>query len=438
MKADADHKRKALETARATWADWQGDWVATLKLLCLAVGTQPDAAAAQLDAIDRMREIAVDVNQLRHERIEKIERDIDVFAEDVEALVAAVANDLAKVSPEDAILELERRLDNAKRVREQQKSKDATISAVQNKIDECEASGREARETIRHLQETAGAEDIDQLKAAIHSSDKLRQLERERSRVMDALAREGDGRSLDELNKECDAVDIDQVAAREQTLERELKELRGRLMETAERRTHMRNAFDAIGGDDRAAEAAAVRQAALAEMREVAERYVRVRSAATLLQWAIDRYRREKQAPLLKRAGQVFATLAGGSFSDLRVEFDEHDRAQLVGLRPNGDSVRVSGMSTGTADQLYLALRVASVEDYLDRANALPFVADDLFINFDDARAAAGFEVLGQLSRKTQILFFTHHRHLVEIAQATLGQSVAVVSLPEWPVASAA
>ena len=95
-------------------------------------------------------------------------------------------------------------------------------------------------------------------------------------------------------------------------------------------------------------------------------------------------------------------------------------------------------MSTGTADQLYLALRVASVEDYLERANALPFVADDLFINFDDARAAAGFEVLGQLSTKTQILFFTHHQHLVEIAKATLGASVNIVSLFKPQLAIAA
>jgi uncharacterized protein YhaN len=181
----------------------------------------------------------------------------------------------------------------------------------------------------------------------------------------------------------------------------------------------------------------AARQAALAELREVAEQYVRVRSAATLLKWVIERYRREKQAPLLKHAGKVFATLTGGSFSDLRAEFDENDSAQLVGLRPGGELVRVGAMSTGTADQLHLALRVASVEDYLDRADALPFVADDLFINFDDARAAAGFEVLGQLAHKTQILFFTHHRHLVEIAEATLGNSVSVVSLME-PLTSAA
>jgi uncharacterized protein YhaN len=437
MKADAGRKATVLETAEAAWADWQTEWAAALKLLSLPVGTQPDAAATQIDTIDQMREIAVKINQLRHERIQKIERDIEVFAHDVAALVDVVATDLATVNPDVAILELERRLEFAKRIRQQQKNKDEAISTLQNKIDEFEASGREARETIQHLQETAVAQDIDHLKSAIDNSDKLRKLGRERSRAMDALTKEGDGLELTELNKECDAVDIDQVSAREQTLEQDLKELRGRLTAAAEHRTRARSAFDAIGGDDRAAEAEAARQAALAELREVAEQYVRVRSAATMLQWAIERYRREKQAPLLKRAGQVFATLTGGSFSDLRVEFDENDNAQLAGLRPNGGLVRVGGMSTGTADQLYLALRVASVEDYLNRADALPFVADDLFINFDNARAAAGFKVLGQLAHKTQILFFTHHRHLVEIARATLGQSVSVVSLLEEPVASA-
>ena len=429
MKADAGRKATALETAEEALRVWRTEWAAAIELLGLAADTQPEAATAQLDAIDQMREIAVKIQQLRHERIEKIERDIEVFAQDAADLVGVVATDLAKLSPEEAVLELERRLEAANRIRDQQKTKDAAISALKKKIEKCNASGREARETIQRLQEAAVAKDIDQLKTSIRNSDKLRELAGERVRVMGALAKEGDGLALAELITECEGVDIDQVGARELTLEQDLKDLRERLTEAAEHRTQTRTAFDAIGGGDRAAEAAAARQTALAELREVAEQYVRVRSAATMLQWAMERYRREKQAPLLKRAGQVFATLTDGSFSDLRVEFDEHDRAQLAGLRPNGELVRVSGMSTGTADQLYLALRVASVEDYLDRADALPFVADDLFINFDDARAAAGFEVLGHLASKTQVLFFTHHRHLVEIAQATLGQSISVVSL---------
>ena len=149
-----------------------------------------------------------------------------------------------------------------------------------------------------------------------------------------------------------------------------------------------------------------------------------LRSAIVLLQWAIDRYRREKQAPMLKRAGELFAILTCGSFQTLQLEFDEHDNMQLAGIRHDGRRVPVAGMSTGTADQLYLALRIAAIEDYLDHAEPMPFIADDLFINFDDKRAAAGFRVLGELAKKTQVLFFTHHEHLLEVARKALGAPI--------------
>jgi uncharacterized protein YhaN len=99
-------------------------------------------------------------------------------------------------------------------------------------------------------------------------------------------------------------------------------------------------------------------------------------------------------------------------------------------MRRDGKRVRIAGMSTGTADQLYLALRVAAIEDYLDHAAPLPFIADDLFINFDNRRAAAGFRVLSDLAKKTQVLFFTHHQHLLDVARETLGPIVPTVMLP--------
>ena len=134
----------------------------------------------------------------------------------------------------------------------------------------------------------------------------------------------------------------------------------------------------------------------------------------------------------------MFGTLTSGSFTDLRVEYDDQDHARLAGIRPDQSPVGIDGMSDGTADQLYLALRLASVDDYLGRAHSLPFIADDLLINFDNDRAAAGFRVLAELGQKTQILFFTHHRHLVDIARATLGDGVNVVSLVENEPVSAA
>ena len=109
---------------------------------------------------------------------------------------------------------------------------------------------------------------------------------------------------------------------------------------------------------------------------------------------------------MLKRAGELFKVITEGSFASLQVAFDDRDIAYLTGVRPGGSIVPVSGMSSGTADQLYLALRVAAIEDYLDRADALPFVADDLFINFDDDRAAAGFRLLANSVRRRRCFFW--------------------------------
>ncbi len=428
-RADTELKRNAVKKARRAWSEWKSQWADALSAVGLGAAASPEAVAAQVDAIDEMREIIVRVNELRHERIDKIERDVATFSRDVAEILGAVAADLAEAEPDDAVLKLERRLDDAKRIRELQKGKDEAIASLEEKIEECDESRREAREIIRHFQDTAGVENIDELRSAIERSDSLRDLQTGLSRVTKTLMEEGDGLSVAELHDECDPVDLDQIAVREEALDHELDALRERLMEARELRSEARQAFEVIGGDDAAAKAAADRQAALAELKEVAEQYVRVRSAALLLQWAIERYRREKQAPLLKRAGQLFMTLTSGSFSDLALAFDENDHVHLTGLRPDGARVAVNGMSTGTADQLYLALRVASVEDYLERASPLPFVADNLFTNFDDVRAAAGFNVLGQLAQRTQVLFFTHHRHLVDVAQATLGRQVSVISL---------
>jgi uncharacterized protein YhaN len=123
--------------------------------------------------------------------------------------------------------------------------------------------------------------------------------------------------------------------------------------------------------------------------------------------------------------------------STLRLEFGEDDRVELAGVRKDGTRVGIAGMSDGTVDQLYLALRVAAVEDYLDHAAPLPFIADDLFINFDEKRAAAGLRVLNELANKTQVLFFTHHEHLLSVAERAIGTSVSVARLPSAPAALA-
>jgi uncharacterized protein YhaN len=142
-----------------------------------------------------------------------------------------------------------------------------------------------------------------------------------------------------------------------------------------------------------------------------------------ILKREIERFRNESHGPLLGRASYFFAKLTGAEYAGLTTAFDERGEPILVGRRAAGAELTVEQMSEGTRDQLYLALRLATIEQQLDRSEPLPLIVDDLFVNFDDNRASAGFEILAELAEKTQVIFFTHHRHLVELAKETLKAS---------------
>ena len=62
-------------------------------------------------------------------------------------------------------------------------------------------------------------------------------------------------------------------------------------------------------------------------------------------------------------------------------------------------------------DQLYLALRLAALDQQASQGSHMPLIADDLFINFDDRRTEAGLQVLGNISRHIQMILLTHHNH---------------------------
>jgi uncharacterized protein YhaN len=48
-------------------------------------------------------------------------------------------------------------------------------------------------------------------------------------------------------------------------------------------------------------------------------------------------------------------------------------------------------------------------------------VLDDVLLDLDDDRARAALGVLGEVASRTQVLFFTHHARLRELAREALG-----------------
>ncbi len=166
--------------------------------------------------------------------------------------------------------------------------------------------------------------------------------------------------------------------------------------------------------------AACQKFSAAARIDALATEYLEQQIGATLLAKAIALYREKNQDPLLKLAGEYFSTLTCGAFDALVIDDVGNQRA-LRGVRSsNGDHLDLDAMSDGTRDQLFLALRLAYIETHCDKGTPCPVILDDVLMAFDDRRAAAALRALRDLSRKTQVLVFTHHSHHVTIAESVL------------------
>ena len=428
-RSEVTRRQGDLEQAKAERKHWGAEWSKAVAAIDLVCDDKPEVVSEQINVIDKMREHAAAARNLRDERIAAIERDIEIFEQVTTEITSELAPDLADGDADAAVVELDRRREKALKLHEQRRELTEAVDKRQRNIKKLEERRKAGWIPVLPLIEAAGVKDVEKLREAIERSDRLRNFNNELASVMQTLDQQGDGLAIEALEEECRDADIDEVRASEEEAEVKLKVLDEQREESSAAWKEAQNAFEAIGGDDAAAMAAADREEALAAMRDAAERYVRVRSSAMLLRWAVDRYRKEKQGPLLKRASELFRILTRDSFEKLEVGFDDRENLHLTGVRPDGKVVAVPGLSTGTEDQLFLALRIAAVEDYLTRAGALPFMADDLFINFDPERAAAGFEVLGQLAERTQVLFYTHHPDLVRVARETLGGGVNVMML---------
>jgi len=85
----------------------------------------------------------------------------------------------------------------------------------------------------------------------------------------------------------------------------------------------------------------------------------------------------------------------------------------------HGHSLSVESLSSGTREQLFLAIRMALIHDYARHGVTLPMVLDDVLVNFDENRSEAALEALSDFSRQGhQVLMFTCHRHLAHMAKS--------------------
>lgn len=411
----------------ARLVEWRLKWVEVTERLRLSTDALPAEAKTRVDQFSRLSVALGELGNLDTDA-NKHEFVVTAFEAKV-AEIARAVDEAAEGQSPDAVAE--RLYDTLADMRgadtrRQQIAND--IGRETRTIYEADVAAQHARNAVDELVRQAGCQTPEQLPEIEGKAIRKQGLQQRLHDIDEQLVQQN-ARPIADVVQEADGLALDSVARQIADAESEIEDLE-RQVEAAQGAVFgAKQHLDAIDGGPAAAEAQQAMGSLAARIVKEARAYARVRLASGVLNRVIQLYRDQHQGPLLKRAAEVFARITLGSFSGLTVDYED-DRQVLLGVRPDAARVPVAGMSQGTRDQLFLSLRLAAIEQHIEGRGPFPVIVDDLLVQFDDDRAVATLEVLSDLSDRTQVLFFTHHKHLVELAGTSkLANAISVQSL---------
>lgn len=411
-----DRERAELERAEENLRAWAGQWAEAVAPLGLGPQTLPAEAEAVLATLADLAEALAGVESMAR-RVRGIDEDFKAYAEAVAGLVERLAPDLDGMESLQAVDRLHARLERA---REDARERDGLFKERKRQEDMLEravARENECAGLLERLCAEAGCAEADGLAEAEARSRRRADLERDLATARERLAEQAAGGDAEALAAEALALDPDSAAADLGRMEAELADLGAERDRLNQDYGGARRDLEALDGTSRAAELAQEARGTAAAIQDGLDRYVRLRLAEAVVSREIERFRKANQGPVLAMAGDLFKRLTLESFAGLEADFDERGDPVIKGLRPTGERLGVEAMSDGTRDQLYLALRLAGLHRRLDHGPGMPFVVDDILVNFDDERARAALAALAELAGRTQVVFFTHHTHLLDLAR---------------------
>ncbi|MDY6823674.1 MAG: AAA family ATPase [Thermodesulfobacteriota bacterium] len=403
-----DHK-----VAQEDLNQWQGQWEKALSGLGLADEISPTEAPGMIDTLQDCFNKLKDADDLK-KRIDGIDRDAAELEKAVKTLIEEADPDMGEINLEQAVLQLRTRLSQAQKDKTLYEQYAEEVDALEKEISKVEKTLKSAEEQMDELVRIAKSEKPEALAEIIIKFNEYKQLKKKISDTEETLTKIGAGTTIEALDRQAAAVSADELPGQIDALQQDINDrINPEIINVSQTIGEIQSKIKAMDGSAEAAEAAEKMEQELARIRRLAERYLRVKLASRILQQEIERYRDEHQDPVLKIASKYFSELTLGAFEGLRTDIDDKGDPILVGIRPDGAWVKIEGMSDGTRDQLYLALRLGTLEWRLESNEPMPFIVDDILINFDDDRSRATLKALAELSKKNQVILFTHHGQIV-------------------------
>ncbi|MHB1511179.1 MAG: ATP-binding protein [Acidimicrobiales bacterium] len=414
---DLPKRQAALDAAAA--AEHAAAAGLTTRLGAYGAGVvSPRDAGGVLSRLDQLEKL-LDRRDDLLKRIKGIDQRSDAFEGELRELLADAPGIVLEPAAE-AARELVRRVKTARDSAAARATLTANRASAQAALDDADAKLAGLRDELVLLAREGGIEDIETLETAADRALRIAVLENEISECEALLTDQGGGRSIAELEAEGLGRDLAELNAAIEVSKESRATLSQQEKEATDAERDLARQLEAMDGSDAAAFEAALAQQELARAVEAAERYTRVVLARFIADEAIRRYSEAHQDPLLQRASRYLELLTEGGCREIGVGEDPKKGPRLSAIYSNGEERSVPQLSDGTRDQLYFALRLAAIEEASGRSGPMPVVLDDVLVNFDDSRARAALRCLAVLAASCQVLLFTHHRHVLSLAEEVI------------------
>jgi uncharacterized protein YhaN len=394
--------------------EWTAAWRTALADAGLPSDLTIDAAVATLEVINELDGVKSKIDGLSH-RIEAMRADRDAFGDAVAGIAAAMPDSPAGTAVE-VCRWLEQRLRAAREAERDLKSLAEQLESRTADHDRAVEKLRRSQAALDALCAVAGCSDADELAEIERRSAEKRDAVREREKIETRVREDGGGRDFAALFEECDDVPADHIPAGLVSLEADRADTDASIDRLGSERGALQNAFDTLLGQNQAAALNQEAEAVSAEIEDAVDAYVDLTVQETLLREAINVYRDRNQGPILTRARDLFVQLTDGAYTGLRADVDGGETILIVEDAARG-SLEIDALSDGTVDAVYLALRLAVVQEHNATHEPLPFIADDLLLNLDNSRSEAALRTLAALAASSQVLLFTHHAHMLTLAR---------------------
>ena len=415
-------RQSAEDNLGESLASWSQRWSVACARLSLEPGIEPQAAMAAVRAYQDLLGARSQVEQLG-QRIDGIGRDMDDFDSRVEQVREELPGFDAQQS-DQAVEVLSSRLTAG---RSTQSAREVLIGQRDQVAQDLTRANQElelAQSALGILALEAGVEGSEELAQAVDRSEEAGGLVNQIAEIEAALRRDGGGLSLDSIVDEArNSTGGDALSVSIEDLTRDISTLEDELAQANIRLGMASGELEKVSGDELAADLDQNASIEIAGVAENVETYARYALGAEILRRVTRAYGEANRGPLLDRAGSIFSNLTGGAFPALIPDV-LGESPILLARRRNNEYLPTSALSDGVRDQLYLALRLAGLWHQLSQLReAVPVILDDVLVNFDDENSRRALRAFDELGDATQVVLFTHHRRIVELARESISAS---------------